>query len=157
VKSVEHFKTELKRVSAELDKLPKVLSTEYLQSKVATIKMPEVKIDISLGGLEKDLTWKDLLIVASTGGVGLAVLAAYNFDEDRLGRDIERELENGWDWFRDRITAKPPKKCESVHRDDMEECAAQLKKEIQSYKDKMRAKRASLQSHIDGRIRKLEE
>jgi hypothetical protein len=39
----------------------------------------------------------------------------------------------------------------------MEECAAQLKKEIQSYKDKMRAKRASLQSHIDGRIRKLEE
>jgi hypothetical protein len=157
VKSVEHFKTELKRVSAELDKLPKVLSTEYLQSKVGAIKMPEVKIDISLGGLEKDLTWKDLLIVASTGGVGLAVLAAYNFDEDRLGRDIERELENGWDWFRDRVTAKPPKKCESVFRDDMEICSEQLKKETESYKDKMRAKRAALRSYIDGRIRKLEE
>jgi hypothetical protein len=156
-KSLEHFKTEIKRVSEEIEKLPRVLSTEYLQSKVSAIKMPEVKLEISLGGLEKELTFKDLLIVGATGGIGLAVLAAYNFDEDRLGRDIERELENGWEWFRDRLTAKPPKKCESVHRDDMEECAVQLKKEIQSYKDKMRAKRGTLKNHIDSRIRKLEE
>jgi hypothetical protein len=39
----------------------------------------------------------------------------------------------------------------------MEKCTEQLKKEIESYKNKMTAKRGALRTYIDGRIRKLEE
>ncbi|HYX33228.1 MAG TPA: hypothetical protein VE954_08940 [Oligoflexus sp.] len=159
VNTLEHWKGEIKRVAAEIEKLPKVLSTDYLQEKTAAIRIPQVpKINLDLSGLKKELTWKDLLIVAGTSGVGLVVLAAYNFDEDRLGQDVKRELENGWELLIDALTPPgPPKNCESVHKDDMQECAADLKKEIETYKSKMKAKRGQLKSHIDSRIRRLQE
>jgi hypothetical protein len=158
VNTVEHWRNEIKRVASEIEKLPRVLSTEYLQEKISAVRMPNVaKINLDLGGVEK-MQWKDVLIIGVTGGVGLAALIYYDFDEERLGRDVERELENGWAWLVDVLSPPgPPEKCKSVHKDDMEECADKLRKEIQTYKSKMAAKRGQLKTYVDGRIRKLQE